>query len=86
MLLIRLAAYRVRLQAPRARAHWIGYHRRPHRPERAFYILLFASAMILLEPYQFLLWSIALGAGTSLFLLLHTIYQFVPRRRAHWVR
>lgn len=70
----------------RARIHWIGYHRRRARPERALMLLLFLVAMVLLEPLEYILWSIALGSAVSFFLLVVTVYRLAPRRRAHWVR
>lgn len=70
----------------RARVHWIGYHQRSARPERALVLSLFLTAMVLLEPQEYILWSISLGSAISLFLVLITAYRLVPRRRAHWVK
>jgi hypothetical protein len=74
------------LKRSRARVHWIGYHRRRARPERALIVLLFLTAMVLLEPLEYILWSIALGSAVAFFLLAVTVYRLVPRRRAHWVK
>ena len=76
----------VRKSSPRASFHWIGYHRRSLRIERHLYVLLFASALVLLEPREYVLWSISLGSATSLFLMLVTVYRLIPRKRAHWVQ
>ena len=68
----------------RARVHWIGC-RRYRRPERVLMVLLFLGAMFLLEPREYVLWSLASGSGVSLFLILVTIYRFIPHKRAHWI-
>jgi hypothetical protein len=70
---------------PRARIHWIGYHRRPRRPERLMAMLLFAFAMILLEPREFVLWSIEMGSALSVACVALTVYRLVPRKRGRWV-
>jgi hypothetical protein len=69
----------------RARVHWIGY-RRYRRRERVLTVLLFASAMLCLNPEDFAFWSTLTGGMMSIFLVLHMVYWFFPRKRAHWVR
>ena len=64
-----------RILAARRGAHWIGYfHRRRRRFERPMIPLLFLSAMLLLEPREYALWSAICGAVTAFllpFLCLH---------------
>jgi len=72
--------------SPRARIHWIGSHRRRRRLERPVIILLFVSAMILLEAREYVIWSTIWGGVTAFFILLHTIYRLIPRKPAHWVK
>ncbi len=69
----------------RARAHWIGYRRRPVRIERFLAATVFCSAWILLEPREVATWSVFAGGTTSLFVVFATIYSFLPRKRYHWI-
>jgi hypothetical protein len=69
----------------RSKIHWIGRYHRPRRLERALMILLFVYAFILLQPYQFALWSTVLGGTMAIFINLHMIYRLIPRRKHHWI-
>jgi accessory gene regulator protein AgrB len=69
-----------------ARIHWVGsYHRRlrlEHLKIILRIILLFLLAIIILEQHQFVLWSTLVGGTASLFVVLHTIYRLIPRKRS----
>lgn len=67
---------------PRARAHWIGSARRRRRPERAFTVLLFTSAMVILSGRQFVIWSILVGSMTSIFVVLATFYTILRSNKS----
>jgi hypothetical protein len=75
-----------RFTSRRSRVHWIGRHDRPRRPERAVFVSFFAIAMSLLEPREYVVWSITWGSATSVFLILVTLYRLLPRKRAHWIQ
>lgn len=89
-LLLWLVAYSARRYVaglfvrPRAQVHWVGSHRRSRRRERTAAISLLITAIVLLEPYEFALWSLISGAALSLFLILASLYRFVPRKRSRW--
>ena len=70
---------------PRARAHWVGHHRRPVRPERLLILFLFVTAIILLEPREFATWAAIWGGITAIIVILVTIHAFIPRKRTRWV-
>jgi len=72
--------------SPRARIHWIGRYKRPHRRERALFILAFVGSMLLLDSDQYMMWSVLWGGTFAVFINLHTIYHFIPRKRAHWIK
>jgi hypothetical protein len=67
---------------PRWRMHWLGQRPRRQRPERAFIVITFATAMILLEPYEIAAWALISGGMTSCMLTLHSAYWIVNRLRA----
>jgi hypothetical protein len=74
-----------RFTHPPARFHWIAPSR-ARRLERPLFGLLLISALVLLEPHEFVLWSAIGGGGISIFLVLYMLYRFFPRKRAHRVR
>ena len=71
---------------PRSRVHWVGRYSRPRRLERALILLLFGTAMVLLEQQQYVLWATMLGGMMSIFVVLRTIYRLFPRKRAHLIK
>jgi len=87
-LLVRLVIYRIgqfatqSLSSPRARAHWVGHQRRPVRPERHMITLLFLCAIVFLEPRDVAVWAAIWGGVTSMFVVLATVYMYVPRKRS----
>lgn len=64
----------------RARIHWIGYRQRVHRLETPAIVAIFLVAALLLEPQEYVLWSIALGGTTCLFVVVTAIYSLVRKR------
>ena len=67
---------RDKFRGPRARAHWVGYRRRPVRPERHMIALLFFCAMIFLEPRDVAVWAAIWGGVTAIVVIMATIYIF----------
>ena len=67
--------------SPRARIHWVGNYRRRPRLERPVIILLFLSAMIVLEAREYAIWSAIWGGFTSIFIIVYAIYRLIPRKR-----
>lgn len=59
--------------SPRAKAHWIGNRNRPSRLERPLLFLLIPAAILILEPQQFVLWSIIWGGAFSLFTIVESV-------------
>ena len=68
------------LRPSRSRVHWIGKRTRRARPERAFIILTFISAMLLLKPYEYAVWATMVGGFTSFAVTLHSVYRLIPRK------
>ena len=68
----------------RAQVHWIGPQRNRRR-ERHLFAMLFACAWIALEPHELILWAAIGGGGISIFLVLYSVYRFIPRKRGPWV-
>ena len=73
------------VRGPRAQAHWIGRANRRRRPERLVYLGILVISFLLVEPHQYMFWSVMWGGTLSIFLNLHTVYRFLPRKRAHWI-
>jgi hypothetical protein len=71
----------IRPQA-RAKYHWIGKQSRLQRPERAFIILVFAIAIILLEPYEYAVWATVVGGLTAMTIPFISLRYIL---RAHWI-
>jgi len=84
-LIFRLIVYRISclltkfFVTPRARVHWIGYRRRPIRPERFLIVSIFVSATIFLEPRDVAVWAAVWGGTTSIAVVMVAIYTFIPR-------
>lgn len=72
-------------RAKRAKVHWIGRHQRAKRYDRILFIVLYFGALAVLDPLDFMMWAIMWGGGLSIFLVLYTVYRFIPRKRAHWI-
>lgn len=87
-LLLWLVVYRARqymvglFVRPRSRAHWIGKRSRLQRPERAFIVIMFAIAIILLEPYEYAVWATVIGGFTA---LMVPVISFRYLLRALWI-
>jgi hypothetical protein len=87
-LLVRVVIYRIgqfaaqSLSSPRARIHWVGDRRRPVRPERHMITLLFLCAIVFLEPRDVAVWATIWGGATAMFVVLATVYMYVPRKRS----
>src|SRR5215510_2110598 len=65
----------------RQRIHWIGKYSRPARPERAFIVLTFVSAMILLEPHDYAVWAMLIGGVTSCMVFIQSVFHIFARVR-----
>jgi hypothetical protein len=71
---------------PRRRMHWLGNQPRQRRPERAFIVLTFISAMILLEPRDFAIWAMMVGGATSCMVTVQSVRRLIPRRGEDWIK
>ena len=71
-------------RSSRLNYHWLG-PRRVRRRERPLFLLLLTSAVVLLEPHEFVLWAAIGGGGISIFLVLYLVYRHFPRKRVHWI-
>src|SRR5688572_15355424 len=80
-LLIACLLFIAKKMGPRGRVHWVGYHNRPRRFERALFFLLLIGAMAILERDQYLLWCIMWGGWLSIFISAYSIYRMFPRKR-----
>jgi hypothetical protein len=69
----------------RARVHWVGGPRRPHRRERFMIGSLFACAIIVLKPHEYAYWCALIGGGISIFVVLCTVYLLIPKQQYHWI-
>jgi hypothetical protein len=71
-------------RSPRSRVHWIVKRVRPARPHRAYILLTFALALLSLEPYEYAVWSIAVGGATSCMVTARSVYWVVTRKCEQW--
>jgi hypothetical protein len=74
------------IQSPRARIHWVGNHARPRRLERVLFLLLLPIPILLLEPRQYLHWSLAWGSLASAFVVVYSFYKLAQRKRFQYIR
>jgi len=58
------------LQSKRTRIHWVGNLRRFRRVERHLFIVLLLVPLVLLEPRQYLFWSVVWGGAASAFVIV----------------
>jgi hypothetical protein len=56
------------------------------KPKRALILLLFGTAMLLLEQRQYVLSATMLGGMMSVFVVVRTVYRLITSKRAHWIR
>jgi hypothetical protein len=77
---------RRRLFRPRHRVHWLGQRPRLPRPERVFILLTFLSAMWLLEPREYAIWSMMVGSFTSVGFAIQSVRRVASRRRPQRMR
>ena len=75
-----------RYASPRARIHWLGHYHRPRRLERALGLLMLLGAVLFLEPHQLVVWSTMWGGFFAIFIILYTIYRFIPCKQYHWIK
>jgi len=75
-----------RFNSSRAYIHWVGRYNRPRRRERALFAFLFLGTLLAAGPQRHITWLTAWGGALAIFLNLLMLYQFIPRKRAHWVR
>ena len=67
---------------PRSSVHWIGRLRRPRRLERHLFVVLLFLPLILFEPRQYLLWSVAWGGVASVFVIVLSSLRLLSKVRA----
>jgi len=60
-------------ESHRSRFHWVGGRYRHSRLERPLFILLIFGAILLLNPHQYIHWSIIWGGAFSLFTIYETV-------------
>lgn len=75
-----------KFQSSRARVHWVGSQVRSRRLERVLGILLLCGAIIILEPREYILWSIWWGGLASMFVIWQSVRILIPEKESNWVR